>query len=236
MNLNEITRRLHEASDNEDELNFSRSTFKRDIHDIGYLYGVMIEFDFHTRRYYIASGDDKVSSVYDTRLYEFTFCLCRNLDRVTISGEMSYIGFRCFSGCHSLKAIEIPDSVDMICEYAFEDCWSLKSIRLPKSLKMISLGLFNRCYSLEEIELPDMVELVKQEIIGYCRMRRGLKLPQFGSPEESIINVMPSLMDIFKAFVLRECKSLKRIVVPEGSIERYKAITPERHHHLFVAK
>lgn len=48
--------------------------------------------------------------------------------------------------------------------------------------------------------------------------------------------VMPSLMDIFKAFVLRECKSLKRIVVPEDSIERYKAITPERHHHLFVAK
>lgn len=170
------------------------------------------------------------------RLDDFTFCLCRNLDRVTISGEMSYIGFRCFSGCHSLKAIEIPDSVDMICEYAFEDCWSLKSIRLPKSLKIISLGLFNRCYSLEEIELPDMVELLKQEIIGYCRMRRGLKLPQFGSPEESIINVMPSLMDIFKAFVLRECKSLKRIVVPEDSIERYKAITPERHHHMFVAK
>jgi len=78
MNLNEITRRLHEASDNEDELNFSRSTFKRDIHDIGYLYGVMIEFDFHTRRYYIASGDDKVSSVYDTRLYE-TLDLCDSL-------------------------------------------------------------------------------------------------------------------------------------------------------------
>lgn len=70
MTLNEIMQKLNKASNDEFDFNVSRSTFCRDVHDIGEIYGVDIEYDSHLKQYYIADDEDVVSSAYNLCLAE----------------------------------------------------------------------------------------------------------------------------------------------------------------------
>ena len=70
MTLNEIMQKLNKASNDEFDFNVSRSTFCRDVHDIGEIYGVDIEYDSHLKQYYIADDEDVVSPAYNLRLAE----------------------------------------------------------------------------------------------------------------------------------------------------------------------
>lgn len=66
---------------------------------------------------------DSVTSMYDYAFYD-----CQNLQRVTLSSNLQYIGEMAFYNCKSLTEVSIPQSVITIDGAAFYDCSNLSTV------------------------------------------------------------------------------------------------------------
>ena len=51
----------------------------------------------------------------------YTFSNCINLDNVSITSNVNYIGENAFSGCSNLKNITMPSNIIKIIDDAFDD-------------------------------------------------------------------------------------------------------------------
>lgn len=76
-----------------------------------------------------------------------------NIDakRIIIENGVTKIGNYSFSGCTNVESVLIPDSVTSIGFYAFSNCISLTSITVPMSVKNINRGMLEGCSSIEKI-------------------------------------------------------------------------------------
>ena len=63
-----------------------------------------------------------------TSMYDYTFYDCQNLQRVTLSSNLQYIGEMAFYNCKSLTEVSIPQSVITIDGAAFYDCSNLSIV------------------------------------------------------------------------------------------------------------
>ena len=90
-----------------------------------------------------------------TRIEEYAFEDCSNLESVVLPRSLRVIGDYAFSDCQSLTEIIMPDEVVEIGEGAFSGCFDLKSITIPDSVKKIGKDAFRSCFSLEEIIIGD---------------------------------------------------------------------------------
>ena len=66
-----------------------------------------------------------------TRIIQYAFKDCHNLETVTIPNGVTAIDKYAFECCYNLKSVVVPDSVVRIDEYAFYECSGIESITLP---------------------------------------------------------------------------------------------------------
>ena len=89
-----------------------------------------------------------------TRIYDFAFYGCKNLNKVTISNSVISIGKCAFQGCGLVNALVIPNSVISIGEKAFFSCIDLTNVTLGNAVTHIGKDAFSGCYELRHIYIP----------------------------------------------------------------------------------
>ena len=89
-----------------------------------------------------------------TKIRDFAFEDCTNLESIIIPESVTKIGYWSFAYCTSLKKIIIPESVAEIGAGAFDGCKSLKKVSLPRKVKL-SYSAFDGCHPDLEIEYRD---------------------------------------------------------------------------------
>ena len=88
----------------------------------------------------------------DGVLYNHSLIFCPHKKRmIKIPDSVTKIGDFAFKGCRNLESVTIPNSVTKIGDGAFEDCSSLESITIPDSVTEIGKGVFLGCTRLREI-------------------------------------------------------------------------------------
>ena len=105
-----------------------------------------------------------------------------------------------FAFCKSLKTVEIQANWDIIPDYAFNNCTALESVSFPASVNTIGVQAFEECSALTSVDLSNISVL--EESAFY---KSGI----------SDVTSLDNLNDIGKS-VFRDCKSLKKISLPEG--------------------
>lgn len=163
----------------------------------------------------------------------FAFCCCSKLQSVTIPKSVQTIGISAFAGCKSMKKISIADEVSYIWSNAFEDCTSLREIRLPASLIDIGTGMFRNCSSLKSVTITNSKTLI---IDNQVNARAALRNKMFEnillgrensqSQKDSIMEIKFCYQEMQDMTIFKDCRSLRKIYVPRGSIEFFKRSIP----------
>ena len=80
-----------------------------------------------------------------TRIGDYAFDGCSNLNSVTFSNTLTVIGSHAFSNCSSLSSIAIPDGTTEIQSFAFDACTSATYVFIPASVTTIGSYAFYDC-------------------------------------------------------------------------------------------
>ena len=96
------------------------------------------------------------------------------------------------------------EGLDCINAASFRKCRLLKRVTLPKCIKSIGDAAFSYCTSLRNIIIPESVKFIG--VAAYC-----------GSGLEEVI--FEGIPEVIEPAIFKDCKRLKRIVVPKGKKE-----------------
>lgn len=174
------------------------------------------------------------------------FSGCSLLKELNIPDSVSEIGGAVCSNCTSLESLklsaqmtELPkeNSTDFL-----ENCISLKSITIPENLTKIESNPFKTCTALETIEVDENNQIYTS-VDGILCTKTGLCLTAYPAGKtdkictlpEGITKIgtsafcntvyleeliLPSTLDRLgiAASAFLDCKSLKKVVIPEGII------------------
>jgi hypothetical protein len=113
------------------------------------------------------------------------FINCTNLNIITISDTVTYIGWRCFQNCTGLASIIIPDSVTSLGEisgsnnggYCFAGCTGLEFIKISNSVTILTPNCFGSCIGLTSITIPDSVTTIDAVCFGGCTGLTSITIP-----------------------------------------------------------
>lgn len=95
-----------------------------------------------------------------TRIGEYAFYGCGELEKVAIPGSVTNVGDYAFFGCERLEGVTLPDSVQSIGKWAFGGCKGLKNIKIPEGVESIGDRAFFGCSGLPEAAIPDSVNRI----------------------------------------------------------------------------
>lgn len=151
-----------------------------------------------------------------TEIPDDMFWMCEKMYKISLPVNISCIGAYGFYQCRSLTEIYLPRSVHKIQEYAFSDCVALKIVSMPYGVEIIVDNAFQMCTSLSEITLPESLSEMGESIFFGCYSLKTVRFLSAIPPE------MPSEPKGDEMFT--NCDNLKRIVVPAGSLEAYRAV------------
>lgn len=98
-------------------------------------------------------------------------CAGTNIEKVTISGKISYIPDQAFAGCKKLKNVTIGGKVAYIGVGAFQGCTALTSIKLPDSLKRIWGSAFENT-SLKSVKLPKRLQTIRDYAFKNTKIKK----------------------------------------------------------------
>ena len=173
------------------------------------------------------------------KIGNYAFCFCSKIKSVRIPDSVKEIGIRAFASCDSLERITIGDEVEMIWYSAFENCVSLKEIRLPKSLLEIGHGMFRNCRSLTTVWITNKDTVINDVQVN---QQKAIKLKRIQSPTREFSDDPNERALLYKAriayqeflemTIFKDCKSLKHIFVPKGSIDNFRYSLPMYLSHL----
>ena len=93
-----------------------------------------------------------------TRIGEYAFYGCGELEKVRIPGSVTNVGDYAFYGCEGLVNVVLPDSVRSIGKWAFGGCKGLMSVAIPEGVESIGDRAFFGCSGLPEAAIPNSVE------------------------------------------------------------------------------
>lgn len=165
----------------------------------------------------ITKGTDHIS--------QYAFDNCHSLKSVTIHDGLQSIELGAFMRCSSLESITIPNSVTSIRTDVFTDCSSLTSVTLSENISAINARMFWGCSSLESLTIPAGVTLI-DDAFPYCSSLTTIYCKSATPPTLQDDDLED---DIFWG-PFHSVKSLKKIYVPIGSGEEYKANERWSHH------
>ena len=151
-----------------------------------------------------------------TEIPDDMFRWCEKMYKISLPVNISCIGAYGFYQCRSLTEIYLPRSVHKIQEYAFSDCVALKIVSMPYGVEIIVDNAFQVCTSLSEITLPESLSEMGESVFFGCANLETVRFLSAIPPE------MPSEPKGDEMFT--NCDNLKRIVVPVGSLEAYRAV------------
>lgn len=175
------------------------------------------------------------------RIGNYAFCFCSKIKSVKIPDSVKEIGIRAFANCDSMERITIGDEVEMIWYSAFENCVSLKEIRLPKSLIEIGHGMFRNCRSLTTVWITNKDTVINDLQVN---QQKAIKLKHIQDPTREFSNdpnekamlykVRIAYQELLEMTIFKDCRSLKKIYVPKGSIEIFRYSIPKFLNYLLV--
>ncbi len=151
-----------------------------------------------------------------TEIPDDMFRYCEKMYKISLPVNISCIGAYGFYQCRSLTEIYLPRSVHKIQECAFSDCVALKIVSMPYGVEIIVDNAFQVCTSLSEITLPESLSEMGESVFFGCANLETVRFLSAIPPE------MPSEPKGDEMFT--NCDNLKRIVVPVGSLEAYRAV------------
>lgn len=119
------------------------------------------------------------------------------------------IGIKMFYRCEPLREIILPKTTTVIAGQAFDNCTSLTKCTFSAGLTTIRQYAF-RNTKLAEVELPSTLTAMENKVFDGCK---ELTTVMFTS------KAVPTLPDE----IFSNCPKLKTVIVPEESLEAYKA-------------
>lgn len=169
------------------------------------------------------------SNVNSGSIYFGGFTDCPYLTKVVFKGKqsMSVIASNAFSNCISLSDFIIPDSAQIIEASAFLNCSSLSSFKFDNIYE-----IKNEAFS--QTTLKDIVFSEKLADIGLeiFKQNKSLETIQFKTTEVPNVRAYSGLSDFngdpsnyktcFANVIGQETINLKKVIVPKGSIDKYK--------------
>lgn len=174
--------------------------------------GTHIEPDFLTAK-------DCVEKPYSTTPYNRTVVgrrIVGSKNNIIISPKTVEIQKEAFQFDENLESIYMFDSVKLIGKQAFNGCKNLKSVRLSKNVVTLQKDLFYRCESLKELVIPEGVAAIEEGAFASCKSLESITLPS------TITRIDNGGVFGFNPFQL--CKSLKKIIVPKGTIAHFQSL------------
>ena len=103
-----------------------------------------------------------------TKIRDYAFYNCTELESVTIPNSVTKIGVYAFYNCSSLESITIPESVTSIGSNAFYGCRSLTSITIPDSVTSIGDKVFRNCTSITSVTIPNSITEIGESAFYGC--------------------------------------------------------------------
>lgn len=137
-----------------------------------------------------------------TRIGDFAFDYCTEVESITIPDSVTSIGTFAFNKCSKLESITIPDSVISIDSMAFALCSGLKTITIPDSVTSLGEDAFFYCTNLTSVKLSNNLECIEDATFFFCE---SLESVEIGNKVKSIKN---------SAFAC--CFKLKDVTLPES--------------------
>ena len=167
-----------------------------------------------------------------TKIGEYAFGYCYELDRVIIPDSVIEIGAFAFVCCRSFKELVIPDSVVKIGWRAFDNCINLENVSLSENITYLSYGMLENCDSLLSIKIPSNVKAILPSVFYYCDSLTEIIIPDgitqidyrlcYQCPSLESITI-PKTIESICQFAFYKCDKL-RFVFYGGTQEDWNSI------------
>ncbi|MBQ9012300.1 MAG: leucine-rich repeat domain-containing protein [Bacilli bacterium] len=100
-----------------------------------------------------------------------------NVEKITISNDITSIGEETFRDCIALTSLIIPDSVISIGDFAFDNCTGLTSITIPNSVTSIGAYAYRDCTGLTNLTIPESVISIGDYAFDSCTGLTSITIP-----------------------------------------------------------
>lgn len=127
--------------------------------------------------------DDSCMTDYDSAKETPWYADRDKITGVVVSDGVTKISDFAFYGCSNLNSVELPDSIKTIGNYAFKNCGKLANVKLPVSTTKIGESAFYGCAGLTDITIGENV--TKIEDYAFAR-NTGIKTITFTGSAPSI--------------------------------------------------
>lgn len=168
-----------------------------------------------------------------TRMGEYVFEECRNLESVTFPSTLKILGNQTFRYCTNLRSVELG-GIEEIGEGAFYYCSELQNIELSENVKKLGYLCF-RSSGLTSITIPESVTSfgdANSDDYGStfyeCNSLRTAVLPEnmteipnsmfYSCDKLTSVNIPQGVTHI-RVYAFKECESLPEITLPEGLVD-----------------
>ena len=162
-----------------------------------------------------------------TRLEQYTFTNCRNLKKVVLPDDITFIGYAAFNDCYAMEDVNIPAKVETIDQYAFyNNKVRTTPIVLPATLKSIGYRAFMYNSKVESITFNEGLETIRSYAFSNCNAVKAISLPEsITTLENNAFEGCDSLTEFrFPATIkevpygiLYHCDKLQKVVLADGT-------------------
>ena len=97
-----------------------------------------------------------------TEIGDSCFADNTEIEKVTFSDIIDYVGVEAFAGCTNLREINLSESLLDVDDSAFSES-GLVNVSIPESSKEIGAGIFYGCENLESVYLPAGITLIRND-------------------------------------------------------------------------
>jgi len=149
-----------------------------------------------------------------TRIGDYAFASCINLQKVTLPDSLEIIRDYAFHYCNILTEIEFKEKLYYIGAWAFNHCLSLTSISLPDSVTHIGAYAFRECISLETAEISKGVSYIDNNAFYSCVVLNSINVHEDNQYYASVDGVLFD-KNITKLINYPEGKAESAYSVPE---------------------
>lgn len=139
-----------------------------------------------------------------TTIEDYAFAYCENLETITLSNTITFLGKGIFRDCTSLISCEIPQNITTLESESFFNCENLTNITLPATITSIGDYAFSNCKNLSALELPSNLALLGKGVFVDCVSLTAITLPEK-------ITTLPD-------FLFQRCSNLAKVNLPDAII------------------